>query len=871
MLKPDKLRQLESEGDAWTGCGDVAGEWRRACTLYDGCEAICWPEGSWSYAELGRRIESLAVRLKQAGVRRGDRIGVSCVELRYWPLALLAIATVGAVYLPLDRRVPEGRLRSMVKDAGVIVMVGDEESHAMTFACRWVAVELDSDDEAGQMVDGYSEQGGLLALLYTSGSTGQPKGVMVEHAGVINEVMAVARMIGVGPGERMLQFSSPGFDASVEEMLSCLLSGAVLVPRSLDAVESFECFLSYVIEKRVTVLNLPTAFWASWCGWMMEMGKGVPAGVRVVIVGGERLSGRALRDWMECGGRQRVLLNTYGPTEASIAATAQLIHGSWNEDGDPPIGRPLTGYLVRVVDEDGERVKNGESGELWLGGLGVGPGYWNRDAQTAAAFFEMEGERWYRTGDLVKWDDEGRLVFGGRIDAQVKILGHRIEPDEVIRVLESHPRVAAAHIAGIEHDGSIMLAAWVKWVGEVPNSWVGELGEYLRVRLGSASVPLRWALVKEFALTERGKLDRRALPEPELLGGLESAPPEGETEKRLAGIWQNLLGIDRLGRDDDFFDLGGTSLLALRLFGRIAQDFGISLPMAELLRAPCLKGLAELLDASVGERVREPGIPVVTPLRAGDDKVPLFCVHGGDGGVLFYRQLAELLPEGLPLFSIESPELSAEGRVSERTIEEMGKSYLQAVRKKQEKGPYYLAGYSFGGVMVYEMARQLCETGEEVAFLALLDTENPAAGFRRYGCSERLQVFWRATFGYDWWTRSGLLASRMFDGVATHLRVKSEQRAVREAGQTPPHSNLRMLQVRELHSEAMDAYRPQALDLKVLLFKTEAVNDKFEVADDYGWRSLVRELQIVTVPGEHLTMFDQENVGNLADRVSEHL
>ncbi|MEP4078048.1 amino acid adenylation domain-containing protein [Haloferula sp.] len=855
-----RLAEWESGGDEWVGCGNIAGEWRRACREHASEVAVCWGAGSWTYNEFGERIEALAASLRSKGVQAGDRVGASMRERRFWPLAMLAIARAGGIYVPLDLNVPEPRLKSVISDAGVGLIVSDDEQVAERFGCEWLSVETESSVGVKEDAEGPR----VFALLYTSGSTGEPKGVMVDHAGVINEVTAMGKLLELTPGDRVLQFSSPGFDASLEEMLACLLSGATLVPRADSAMADFSSFSASIENQEITVLNMPTAFLTAWSGWMRELGLRMTETARAAVTGGERLSAQAVEDWQASGGGKVRLLNTYGPTEASIAATCQIIDEHWNEAGDPPIGRPLAGFRVRI-----EKTDTDEWGELWIGGVSVGSGYWNRKEQTAAAFREIDGERWYLTGDLAKWDEQGRLVFGGRKDDQLKIRGHRIEPDEVIRVLESHADVSKAHVGAIESERGVLLAGWVKWIGDAPEEWASLLRNYLRKSLPEASVPVRWARVDEFKLTERDKLDRKALPDPELAGPTNSEAPSTETEVALAKIWSTLLEVSEVGRDDDFFDLGGSSLLALRLFGRIKSNFGVSLPMAELLRASRLKSLAEVIDGD--KETVDDGIPNVIPLREGSARSPLFCIHGGDGGVLFYRELALHLPKGVPLLTVESPELRVEGMVGVGTIEEMAVRYLKAVKKRQPEGPYHLAGYSFGGVMVYEMARLLVEAGEEVEFLGLFDTENPSVKWRKYGLGERMKVYWNAHASFSWLSRCGIIVSRALEGVATNLRVRAEVSAANEAGLTEAHSKLRMLQVRESHGAAMDAYVPPPLDLEVVLFKTEAVDDKFDVAEDYGWSSLVRNLRILDVPGEHLTMFNREYVQDLAKEMEKVL
>ncbi|MGD9418973.1 MAG: amino acid adenylation domain-containing protein [Verrucomicrobiota bacterium JB025] len=863
-----------SGGRALLEGGRLAAGWSEVAGKFADREAVVWDGGAWTYAELDGHAAGLAGGLSDAGVTAGDRVGVALGERRFWPLALLAVVRAGAVYVPLDRRVPDERLRAMAADAGVAVILSDDERTAAGFGLEWVDV-----NRRGRVVEDV-DGGDLLGLFYTSGSTGAPKGVMVGHEGVMNEAVSVAEVLGVRPGERMLQFASPGFDASLEEMLSALLAGAALVVRPEEVVEDFEAFMGFVAGHGIAVLNLPTAFWSAWCCWMREAGRVIPARVRAVVIGGERLSGKALEDWFGCGGRERRLLNTYGPTETSIVATCQVIDGGWDEAGDPPIGVPLPGYAVKLEEADGG--VDG-FGELWVGGIGVGPGYWNDAERTAEAFVMAGGERWYRTGDLAAWDEMGRLRFGGRVDDQLKIRGHRVEPDEVKRVMERHPGVAAAHVDAVESAGTPVLAGWVRWRGEVPAAWVDELRGHLARHLPAAAVPVLWAAVDEFLLTERGKLDRKALPEPVAVGGGGSgAAPVTAVEVRLAEIWQEVIGVAEVGRDDDFFALGGDSLMALRLFAMIAREFGVRMPMARLMGASRLSELAALLDTDAGE-VREAGVPPIIPLRGGSmggagdgaggefERAPLFCIHGGDGGVLFYRGLVAGVDGGRPWLAIESPALSADGEVKVGTMEEMAARYVEAVRAKQPSGPYRLAGYSFGGVMAYEMARLLIQTGEEVEFLGMFDTENPAMDWRKYGMVERMRVFWESMDSASFSERCKQLLIRMCEGIATHLRVAEEVKKARNAGVTRPHSQMRMLQVREAHGAAMDAYVPVPLDLDVVLFKSEAADDKFEVAGDYGWGGLVRSLEIVDVPGAHLTMFEPEHAGDLAERAGDFL
>jgi thioesterase domain-containing protein len=635
-----------------------------------------------------------------------------------------------------------------------------------------------------------------------------------------------------------------------------------------DEAERKAAFQEFIESAEVTVLDLPTAFWSAWAGWLREGGRRVPTKVRATVIGGERASARALADWRAAGGG--TLWNTYGPTEASIVATAQEIPAGWDEAGDPPIGQPLPGAMVRVADGRGTPMPPGAAGEIWIGGPAVGPGYWGREAQTAAAFTELDGRRWYRTGDRARWDDRGRLHFLGRLDDQLKIRGQRIEPDEVLRLLETFPGVGAAHVGPAGPVDRQVLAAWVRWDGEPPAEWQKRLRDHLAAELPAASVPQRWAAVTEFALTERGKLDRRALPEPEAQRPARHEDAVTPTERRLALLWDQLLGCGLPGRGDSFFDLGGNSLLALRLFAAVSAEFSVTLPMTVLIQAPTLAGLAGVIDAAAEHGNARRSAELVT-LREGQAGPPLVCIHGGDGGVFFYLELSRALAGDLPVMTLESPALSAPEAVGPVAVEALAADYVAALRRHQPRGPYRLAGYSFGGVMVYEMAVQLRRAGEVVEFLGLFDTENPTMKRRPYTLSERAKVYWASVGGKPPWLKARHLFARMLGGIRTHLQVRGELLLVRHAGLTRPHGKVRALQVREAHAAAMDAYQPPPLDVPLVLFKTAAVDDKFEIPHDYGWGGLAAGLEIVEVPGEHLTMFSPRHAPVLAKEVDARL
>ena len=851
----------------------LATAWRDAAENFSPHCALWTPEASVSYAELAAQVDHLANLLVEAGVKSGDTVASILWNRKHLAAVQLALARIGAINVPLDPTLPKNRLLSILLDAAPGIMVSDSPAACEDFSLRCITV----DGSVGKActVDFPDDPGATLSILYTSGSTGKPKGVMMVHGGVVNEAKGMAQLAGIGPGDRVLQFASPGFDASLEELLATLLTGATLVPRPENLAADLDEFQKFIRNEGITVLDLSTAHWAAWCAWLVSENTSIPANVRTTIIGGERASAAAVKDWFSANGRQHSLINTYGPTEASVVGTAELIGGDWNESGDPAIGRPLPGVFARVGDGSGRAMPPGAAGELWLGGICVGAGYWQRQDLTDSAFYFMDDRWWYRTGDRVFWDDEGKLRFLGRQDDQLKIRGNRVEPNEVIRVLESFPGVSAAHAGPVVgHGGSNLLAAWVRWNQPPAEGWPGLLAAHSSAHLPTAAIPTRWALVEEFKLTERGKLDRRQLPEPLLTASTHTSsdPPATATEKWLAASWAKLLGIQTIGRDESFFELGGHSLAALQLFAGIAREWKIRIPMAALIQAPTPRMLGEMIDRQIaGGHVSPSSHSMVVPVRPKGHLAPLFCIHGGDGGVFFYRDLAEQLPAGRPLLAIESPALASEEKVQPVPVEETAATYVAALRCHQATGPFHLAGYSYGGLLVFEIARLLIEQGETIAFAGLFDTINPAATIRGYTLLERAEVFWSAQDGQHLLGKTRRMFARVKEGVWTHLQVRKQNYAARSTRVSDPHSKTRMLQVREAHWQSMNNYRPSPLDCNITLFKSKASDDKFDIPNDYGWGSLVKSLDIVEVEGKHLTMFAREHVGALAHEITMRL
>jgi non-ribosomal peptide synthetase component F/acyl carrier protein len=463
-------------------------------------------------------------------------------------------------------------------------------------------------------------------VIYTSGSTGEPKGVMLTHRGLVNHNVAVARLYGLAPGDRVVQFCSIGFDVSVEEIFPTWETGATLVLRPDDAPVLGRAWLEWLRRTGITVLNLPTAYWHEWVRDLERLGEQVPESVRLVIVGGEKALGSAYEAWLRVGGDRVRWLNAYGPAETSILATAYEPPAGAGapKDGDPPIGRPLANTVVHVLDDEaGDGV-----GELLIGGVGVARGYLGHSELTAEHFVPDvfdgdEGGRLYRTGDLARLLPDGNLEFVGREDDQVKVRGFRIECGEVESVLTRHPAVAEAAVVSREDvPGDKRLVAYVVPRGAAPPG-PSDLRRFLSDQLPRYMVPSAFVAIEALPMTANGKVARDALPAPEDPRRESTIVSTALTpaEHAIVAIFARVLGLTAVGIDDDFFELGGHSLLGMQVLAAVHQELGVQIGVSGFYEAPTVAGLAAAVQAARVEGDEPP--PLLARSRRPGELIPL--------------------------------------------------------------------------------------------------------------------------------------------------------------------------------------------------------------------------------------------------------
>ena len=586
--------------------------------------AVC-NQNQLTYDQLNRRANQLAHTLQKQGVGPGTFVGVALERSLELLVGLFAILKAGAAYLPLDPDYPPDRLAFMIQDASPAVIL----THQATSPEQWLTaneqspfsvIKLDADWPliAGEPTTNPAQQLGchLAYLIYTSGSTGQPKGVPISHRAVVNHNLAAIELFQLQPPDRVWQFATINFDTAVEEIFPTLFTGATLVLRSRE-IPPVSDLCRLAAQQWLTVLDLPTAYWHAWVHELAQSGETLPDCLRLVVVGGEKVSAERFHLWQKLVDPAKTAwLNGYGPTETTVISTAYQPDGF--VEGEVPIGRPIANTQVYVLDANREPVPIGVPGELYIGGVGLAEGYLNQPKLTAERFvllsviseqYSVNGKRlntdnWppntvYRTGDLVRYRPDGNLEYVGRADNQVKIRGFRIELGEIEACLEQHEHVSETAVLAREDDlNRKRLMAYIVAAGRVPT--VTELRQFLEAKLPNYMLPAAFVFLDSLPLLPNGKVNRRALPapdqsRPELAATW--AEPGTEQEKTLAAIWQALLGLDEVGIHDNFFEMGGDSILSIQVIAR-ANQAGLHLTARQFFAGPTIAELAAAVPSS---------------------------------------------------------------------------------------------------------------------------------------------------------------------------------------------------------------------------------------------------------------------------------
>jgi amino acid adenylation domain-containing protein len=818
-----------------------------------GAVAVTFKDKHFTYAELNARANQLAAFLQSLGVTRNTLVGVCLERSIDLLIAPLAILKAGGAYLPLDPDHPDDHIRPIVENARLGVLIGRPELAARLpeFTGNLVFLDWDALAQYPKANPPVAVSGSDLAyVIYTSGSTGQPKGVMIPRRALNNLLWSVRDWFQFGPQNVLLALTTIAFDIAGVDLWLPLLAGARILMVERGTTIDGRLLQDSMDREGVTFLQCTPATWKL----LIDSGWQGKADLQAVCTG-EAMPKDLARNLVP---RVACLWNMYGPTETTIWSTGYKFSGP----EDPIlIGHPIANTQAYILDDHLAPTPIGVTGELYIGGDGVAIGYLHNPTLTAARFVtdpfrKTTGGRLYKTGDLARYRSDGNIECLGRTDDQIKLRGYRIEPEEIHAAITRHPSIGDAlavlqtNAAG---DGRI-VAYLISQTSDPPEA--PELRSFLRRLLPDYMIPTSFVYLESFPLNSNGKIDRRALPEAKIpSGGAGTEAPADPIEVLLRDIYRSVLGLSDIGVNDDFFDLGGHSLTAAQLFREINVGFNLDLPLATLFHAPTVRRLACLIrDAGVEHM----NAPIVQIQRHGSQP-PMYCIGAVDGEVIVFRRLALELGLDQPLYGLQPFRLL--GR--HPSVRSLAAAYIDELRNTGESRPFSLLGYSFGGLVAVEMARQLQRKGAAPPIVVLIDASYPA------GCRanepwaqqiRRYRHFWNEV-------ANGGGLSHLLEKIK-YGSARIAHRASSTAGVSLPNSPSDVLTRQQLASES---YRIKSYNGRVHLFRAESQPEFLTGGPELGWSGVLSDLVVEEVPGDHGSINTGMNLKILARKLKEYL
>ena len=723
----------------------VDGRFRTRAALQPDRIALSWRGGAMSYRELDLRTDQLAQRLRLAGAEPEARVAL-CIERSFLTvIAMLAVLKSGAAYVPLDPSYPVERLAYMLDDSAPVLLLTEPRlrdtlpARAIETLCLDKIDKLPGDIPAADFVHhNQLDPQNLACIIYTSGSTGQPKGVCITHR-AINQFISGTRHFTLHPDDVVAQAANSSFDAITFEVWGALLHGCRLHVLDYETVAAPHRLAAEIQKAQISVMLVTTALF----NHVSVQAPAAFSGMRVLLFGGDAADPCAVSAVLEHSAPE-IMLNCYGPTETTTYSLSHQVAGEDCVRAGFPIGRPIANTRAYVLDKNYLPVPPGTVGELYIGGDGLARGYANRPELSAERFLPdpfsaIPGERMYRSGDLVRYLESGLVEYVGRVDRQVKIRGFRIEPGEIDVALASLPDVAEG--VTLVHGGGAADKRLIAYVSLRPGAVqsAGELKDALRARLPSYMVPQQILLLERMPLTANGKIDRAALPPPEPgEGGAGYWPPKGEIERQLALIWARTLGLPRAGAHDNFFDMGGHSLMGTALMLSIRREMHVDLPLRTLFEAPTVAAMALRIDAAKAASALAASMPWsleqnwssagrnLSRLAPPPDAArSIFLIPGGGGSAEVFHGVARALVEqGAHVYVLHHDGVDNESPPA-AAIAEMARCYAEQILPYCGAGLVAFAGYCIGGVIAHEIGKLLSDRGVAPRGMLFVDTPLP--------------------------------------------------------------------------------------------------------------------------------------------------
>ena len=842
--------------------------------------AVVFEGEELTYRELNNRANKLAHYLQKLGVKPETKVGI-CVERSLeMVVGLLGIQKAGGVYVPIDPTYPTERINYILENSQVPILLTQNHLRENLREFQGNVIDLDSDwediavESAENPVSDVTPDN-LIYIIYTSGSTGKPKGTMNTHKGVVNRILWMQDEYKLTPIDRVLQKTPFSFDVSGWEFWWTLITGARLILAKPEGHKDPNYLAKLINEQQITTLH----FVPSMLEIFLEVADVKScSSLRQVFCSGEALSISLQQRFFAVLKAQ--LYNLYGPTEAAIDVTYWHCQPS-TQYKSVPIGRPIANTQTYILNPDLQPVPIGVAGELYLAGVQLARGYLNRPELTAQKFIQnpfledFQSHYLYKTGDLARYLPDGNIEYLGRLDNQVKIRGNRIELGEIESVLTQHHAVRESLVMPrVDIKGNRRLVAYIVCSQSQPS--ITSLREFIASKLPDYMIPSAFVFLSQLPLTANGKVNRRALPAPDISSFNQSdnfVAPRDDIEQKLAEIWSEILGINPVGVKDNFFELGGHSLLAINLMAKIQRSFDKQLPLSTLITNRTVEDLAKLIPEQKQQKTSS-----LVPIQTQGSKQAFFCVHPAGGNVLCYQELSQNLGNNQPFYGLQAQGFNQGEKVFTK-VEDMAEFYVKNIQEFQPEGALQIGGWSFGGVVAFEMAQQLLQQGRELSLLAILDSWvpillDPNKKIDNLYLTGALSRYFGGAFGTENFVSEDELAGLKPEDKIEFIIDKAER-----FGLFPPEAsreqNRRFIDVMVGTLKATYAYKRRPYPGTVTVFRPQ---ERHYHAPDpqLVWVELyaildAADIKLQLVPGNHYSFVKEPNLKVLAEQLNSSL
>jgi len=837
--------------------------------------AVLYRNREVSYKELNSKANQLAAYLLEKGLRKGQIVGIVLDRSPEFLISILGIIKAGGAYLPVDTDYPAQRIEYMLDDSCKFFIGASDKNESLKTKVEkivWEDFISRSDDHSSQNPKVESLPEDPAYIIYTSGTTGKPKGVVLEHLNLFNFVSVVKDHPGVSDRDKVLAVSSVSFDIALLETLVSLAFGAQIVILDKEQRKEPQAIIRELEKREITLMFATPSHWKMLLegGWKSKFKK-----LRM-ISGGEPLEKKLAHSLLSLG---EELWNVYGPTETTVYSTIKRILLT---DSVITVGKPVLNTQILILDKDGNLVQKGRKGEICIAGHGVGRGYLNQPELTRQKFMKNRSTSgsqclMYKSGDLGWINPSDELVVSGRMDHQVKIRGYRIELAEVESVIRQLEGVSDAIVQVRKDDnGEAYLKAYItqfqndsfndqEWQYLEANQ-VSVWKEQLGLTLANYMIPRDFLWLKTFALLENGKVNRNGLPDPERMTPSSKGDASGldPQEQLVAAIWKKALGLAHINKNDNFFEIGGHSLIAVKVMVQLEKVYGIRLPLSVLFKYPTIQNLSQAIKSGV---LGDSEWKSLVAIKKTGSKPPLYIVHGGGLNIMPFYAVAREMDREQPVFGIQAKGLDGIEQPL-HTVEAIATQYLSEVLQQNPDGPYFLAGYSLGGIIAYEMAIQLIKMGKDVEKLVLFDTyafqSDSNKGLRERFVNSVRHFLGKRKFDVELLIRHPAIFKRI-KKTSWEKKIQKVHKWYRPQEEKAESSLLKTYKrVEYVYKEACKEYEIKYYEGAVDLIKAKITSGYLPDKERFGWQPFVKLLRVWETKGEHITMLSPPNDASFA-------